>query len=190
MSIASPYYTHEFHGDYDLVSVGQLELEEGGSIPDCQLAVATWGQLNAARDNAILIPTWYSGTHQIWRDVYIGPEHALNPERYFIVAVNQIGIATELVNTLFMAIVGALALGLGLAFGLGGRDTAGEIVRKWYAKAQDQSGQLREAAGNADAPAQMRRDPGVAEPGHWPTGGYPQGGGPVPADKRHDAEGG
>lgn len=107
-----------------------------------------------------------------------------------VVAVNQIGIATELVNTLFMAIVGALALGLGLAFGLGGRETAGEIVRKWYAKAQDQSGQLREAAGNADAQAQMRREPGVAEPGHWPTGGYPQGGGPVPADKRHDAEGG
>lgn len=107
-----------------------------------------------------------------------------------VVAVNQIGIATELVNTLFMAIVGALALGLGLAFGLGGRETAGEIVRKWYAKAQDQSGPLREAAGNADAQAQMRREPGVAEPSHWPTGGYPQGGGPVPADKRHDAEGG
>jgi hypothetical protein len=107
-----------------------------------------------------------------------------------VVAVNQIGIATELVNTLFMAIVGALALGLGLAFGLGGRETAGEIVRKWYAKAQDPSGQLREAAENADAQAQMRREPGVAEPGHWPTGGYPQGGGPVPADKRHDAEGG
>jgi hypothetical protein len=107
-----------------------------------------------------------------------------------VVAVNQIGIATELVNTLFMAIVGALALGLGLAFGLGGRETAGEIVRQWYSKAQDKSGQLREAAENADAQAQMRREPGVAEPGHWPTGGYPQGGGPVPADKRHDAEGG
>lgn len=107
-----------------------------------------------------------------------------------VVAVNQIGIATELVNTLFMAIVGALALGLGLAFGLGGRETAGEIVRKWYAKAQDKSGQLREAAENAGAQAEMRREPGVAEPGHWPTGGYPQGGGPVPADRRHDAEGG
>jgi hypothetical protein len=35
-----------------------------------------------------------------------------------VVAVNQIGIATELVNTLFMAVVGAAALGLGLAFGL------------------------------------------------------------------------
>src|SRR3954447_24295081 len=40
-----------------------------------------------------------------------------------IIAVNQIGIATELVNTLFMGFVGALALAAGLAFGLGGRDT-------------------------------------------------------------------
>ncbi|MDB5858540.1 MAG: small-conductance mechanosensitive ion channel-like protein [Ramlibacter sp.] len=67
-----------------------------------------------------------------------------------VVAVNQIGIATELVNTLFMAVVGALALALGLAFGLGGRDTAAEIVRSWYAKAQDKSGEMQrlaEAAG-------------------------------------------
>lgn len=89
--IDNPYYTHEYHGDYELVSIGPLDLEEGGSIPDCQLAVATFGELNAAKDNAILITSWYSGTHQIWRDVYIGTEHALNPERYFIVCVNQIG---------------------------------------------------------------------------------------------------
>ncbi|MDL9936606.1 alpha/beta fold hydrolase [Gordonia sp. ABSL1-1] len=89
--IENPYYSHEFHGDYDLISVGELQLEEGGTIPDCQLAVATFGTLNAAKDNAILIPTWYSGTHQIWRDVYIGPDHALNPDKYFIVCVDQIG---------------------------------------------------------------------------------------------------
>ncbi|HZY19524.1 MAG TPA: small-conductance mechanosensitive ion channel [Ramlibacter sp.] len=63
-----------------------------------------------------------------------------------VVAVNQIGIATTLVNTLFMAFVGAIALGLGLAFGLGGRETAGEILRNWYGKAQRQSGQLQHAA--------------------------------------------
>src|SRR3954468_1307113 len=63
-----------------------------------------------------------------------------------VVAVNQIGIATTLVNTLFMAFVGALALGVGLAFGLGGRDTAGELVRNWYAKAQQKSGQIERAA--------------------------------------------
>jgi hypothetical protein len=49
-----------------------------------------------------------------------------------VVAVNQIGIAATLVNTLFMGFVGALALALGLAFGLGSRETAGEIVREWY----------------------------------------------------------
>jgi len=89
--IDNPYYSHEFHGDYDLVSVGRLDLEEGGSIPDCQLAIATFGTLNEAKDNAILVTTWYSGSHQIFRDVYIGPDHALNPDKYFIVVINQIG---------------------------------------------------------------------------------------------------
>jgi hypothetical protein len=63
-----------------------------------------------------------------------------------VVAVNQIGIATTLVNTLFMAFVGAIALGLGLAFGLGGRETAGQIVSKWYSTAQEKSGQIARAA--------------------------------------------
>jgi homoserine O-acetyltransferase len=89
--VSNAYYSHEFHGDYDLVSIGRLELEEGGVIPDCRLAIATFGELNAAKDNAILIPTWYSGTHQVFRDIYIGPDHALNPNDYFIVCVNQIG---------------------------------------------------------------------------------------------------
>jgi homoserine O-acetyltransferase/O-succinyltransferase len=87
----NPYYSHEFHGDYDLISIGRLDLEEGGSIPDCQLAVATFGTLNGAKDNAILVTTWYSGTHQIFRDVYIGPDHALDPDKYFIVVIDQIG---------------------------------------------------------------------------------------------------
>jgi homoserine O-acetyltransferase len=91
MSIENPFYTPEFHGEYELISVGRLDLEEGGSIPDCRLAVATFGTLNDARDNAILVSTWYSGSHQIWRDAYIGPDHALNPERWFIVVVDQIG---------------------------------------------------------------------------------------------------
>lgn len=90
-TIDNPYYGPEFHGDYELVSIGRLDLEEGGSIPDCRLAVATFGALNDARDNAILVTTWYSGTHQIFREQYIGEDHALDPSRYFIVVVDQIG---------------------------------------------------------------------------------------------------
>ena len=89
--ILNPYYSPELHGDYDTFDLGDFVLEEGYTLRDCKLAYTTVGELNAAKDNAILVTTWYSGTHQIFRDVYIGPEHALNPEKYFIVIINQIG---------------------------------------------------------------------------------------------------
>ena len=89
--IENAYYTPEVHGAYELVNVGDLELEEGGVIRDLQLAHTTRGELNAAKDNAILVTTWYSGTQEIWTREYIGPQHALNPDEYFIVVINQIG---------------------------------------------------------------------------------------------------
>ena len=65
-----------------------------------------------------------------------------------VVAVNQVGIARELVNTLFMATVGALALAFGLAFGIGGRETAAEILRDWYEHGRVTASKLEDAAGN------------------------------------------
>lgn len=65
-----------------------------------------------------------------------------------IIAVNQIGIATELVNTLFMGFVGALALALGLSFGLGGRETAGEIIKEWYQQGRESAPKIADATGN------------------------------------------
>ncbi len=49
-----------------------------------------------------------------------------------IVAVNQVGIAASIVNILFMAFAGSVALALGLAFGLGGRDVAGRVWQNAY----------------------------------------------------------
>jgi hypothetical protein len=71
-----------------------------------------------------------------------------------VVAVNQIGIAQTLVNTLFTATVGAVALALGLAFGLGGRETAGEIVRNWYQRGKQAAPKIREAARDVQDQAQ------------------------------------
>ena len=68
-----------------------------------------------------------------------------------IVAVNQLGIAATLVNTLFIGLVAALALALGLAFGLGGRETAGQVVSSWYAQRQ-QAGRKIEKAADAAQP--------------------------------------
>ena len=89
--IDSPYYSQAVHGPYELYDLGDLELEDGGTIRGCKLAYATFGALNAARDNAILIPTWYSGTNKIIEQVYIGKGRALDPDKYFIAVVNQIG---------------------------------------------------------------------------------------------------
>ena len=89
--IENPYYSPEIHGPYEMFDLGDFVLEEGYTLRDCQLAYTTLGELSPAKDNAILVTTWYSGTHQIWEDAYIGPEHALDPNKYFIVVINQIG---------------------------------------------------------------------------------------------------
>ena len=87
----NPYYGNEAHGPYEVHDIGRLDLEEGGILDSCKLAVATHGQLNERGDNVILIPTWYSGTSKIWEQVYIGKGRALDPSKYFIVVINQIG---------------------------------------------------------------------------------------------------
>ncbi len=89
--IVNDYYSEVNHGPYQLQDIGDLVLEEGGTIRACQLAFATYGKLNEAKDNAILITTWYSGTSKIMADVYVGPGRALDPAKYHIVIVNQIG---------------------------------------------------------------------------------------------------
>ena len=89
--IENAYYGQEGHGPYEMHSIGDLQLEEGGTIRNCQLAVATFGSLNSSRDNAILVPTWYSGTSKIMEQVYIAKGRALDPDKYFIIVINQIG---------------------------------------------------------------------------------------------------
>jgi len=59
-----------------------------------------------------------------------------------VAAINQLGIAPTVVNTLFIGTVAALALALGLAFGLGGRDVAAQMTQSWYARGQEASQRL------------------------------------------------
>ena len=70
-----------------------------------------------------------------------------------VIAINQIGIAANLVNTLFIGLVAAVAIGFGLAFGLGGRDVAARITEQWYADLQGASAKVRAASIATDAAA-------------------------------------
>ena len=60
-----------------------------------------------------------------------------------LIAINQVGIAADLVNILFIGLVAALALGFGLAFGLGGREVAAQVTQNWYDRSKEAAAQIQ-----------------------------------------------
>ncbi|ONI75445.1 homoserine O-acetyltransferase [Kribbella sp. ALI-6-A] len=83
------------------VTVGELPLEYGGSLPGVTIAYETWGRLNAAADNAVLICHALTGDAHVvgpagpgqptpgWWDGLI-PAY-LNPDDWYVVAANVLG---------------------------------------------------------------------------------------------------
>ncbi len=63
-----------------------------------------------------------------------------------IAAIDQLGIAATLINTLLIGLIGSVALAIGLAFGLGGRDVAQQITQKWYESSQNLANAARQRA--------------------------------------------
>lgn len=49
-----------------------------------------------------------------------------------LTAVHELGIAQSLVNTLITGFIAMLAIGFGLAIGLGAKDTVAEIIKEWH----------------------------------------------------------
>lgn len=76
--------------DYDIFDLGDLTVQSGATLRDCKLAYKTFGTLNAAKDNVILYPTWYSGQHYE-NEWLVGEGMALDPAKYFIIIPNMIG---------------------------------------------------------------------------------------------------
>ncbi|MBA2126962.1 hypothetical protein DLM45_12130 [Hyphomicrobium methylovorum] len=97
----NPYYSQNIHGPYSLYDLGNFDLDSGLRLRNAQLAYATFGTLSPLKDNAILFPTWYSGTSKIIEQAYIGPGRALDPSKYFIIIPNQLGngLSTSPQNT-------------------------------------------------------------------------------------------
>jgi homoserine O-acetyltransferase len=76
--------------DQAVFEAGDVLLQSGVMLPDVKLVYRTHGQLNAARDNAIVYPTHYMGIHDsnAWA---VAPGMALDPEKYFIIIPNMLG---------------------------------------------------------------------------------------------------
>ena len=76
--------------DGDIFDLGDVVLQSGATLHGARIAYRTHGRLDAAGTNAILVPTFYGGRHADY-DGMIGPSHALDPSRYFIVVVDMLG---------------------------------------------------------------------------------------------------
>jgi len=57
--------------------------------------------------------------------------------------LNQLQIAPAIVTITYAVLLGSLGLGMALAFGLGGRETAAQLVSGAYDKGQEQKGQVK-----------------------------------------------
>jgi homoserine O-acetyltransferase len=76
-------------------------LHNGGSLHGARIAYESWGQLNSARSNALLLFTGLSPSAHAaanehdpspgWWQKMIGPALAIDTTRYFVVCVNSLG---------------------------------------------------------------------------------------------------
>ena len=90
-------------GSRRFVEIGDVPLERGGALPDGTIAYETWGELNAAGDNAVLVLHALTGDSHVvgpagaghptagWWSGLVGEGEVLDPAEWFIVAPNMLG---------------------------------------------------------------------------------------------------
>ena len=83
-------HTQVFSGEQKFANLGDLKLESGRVIKNCQIGFRTFGHLNEKGDNAILFPTWFGGTSEHLGKI-IGPNGLIDSTDYFIIAVDALG---------------------------------------------------------------------------------------------------
>ena len=80
----------------DSFHAGDIALQSGLELPGAQIAYATYGRLSADRDNVVVFPTCFDGTHAD-NEFLIAHGRALDPERWFVIVPNMLanGLSTS-----------------------------------------------------------------------------------------------
>ena len=76
--------------DYEIFDLGDLELQSGATLGGAKLAFKTYGNLNGAKNNAIVYPTFFGRQHS-QNEGMIAEGMALDPGKYFIIVPNMLG---------------------------------------------------------------------------------------------------
>lgn len=75
---------------HHIFELGDFTLDAGVVLPRARIAYATYGELNVARDNVIVFPTWFVGSH-LDVEWLIGEGRPLDTTRYFVVVPSMFG---------------------------------------------------------------------------------------------------
>ena len=90
-------------GDRKFVSIGSMRLERGDELPQVRIAYETFGTLNTARDNAVLVLHALTGDSNVvgapgpghptagWWSGIVGAGKAIDTDQWFVVAPNMLG---------------------------------------------------------------------------------------------------
>ena len=90
-------------GDRKFVSIGSMRLERGDELPQVRIAYETFGTLNTARDNAVLVLHALTGDSHVvgapgpghptagWWSGIVGAGKAIDTDQWFVVAPNMLG---------------------------------------------------------------------------------------------------
>lgn len=69
--------------------LSECRLTSGASIAPCRVGYRTFGTLNPERSNAVLVPTWYTGTSA--NHEFLAAPELIDPGQYFVIIVDALG---------------------------------------------------------------------------------------------------
>jgi len=70
-----------------VAALGTCRLASGATIENCRIAYRSFGRLNAARSNAVMIPTWLLGRSEDWIGM-VGPKGWVDTTKFFTIIVD------------------------------------------------------------------------------------------------------
>jgi homoserine O-acetyltransferase len=85
------FLTNATAQDLQFAQLGDFKLESGEVIRDCRIGYRAFGKLNNDKSNAILFPTWASGTTEQIKLSQVGPGKLLDDTKYYVIAVDALG---------------------------------------------------------------------------------------------------
>ena len=76
--------------NYNIYNLGDIKLMSGEILLSAKLAYKTYGSLNKKKNNVVVLPTFYTGTHDR-NEGFFGTNRAINPNKHFIISINLFG---------------------------------------------------------------------------------------------------